>query len=114
MNINISLPLFKGQTFSLTVVPAYYRSPRNPALELVDANDGEPFMTCTTNTSERLTPNTIAIKTWSENEGIAMQLIKAGLIKPTVIDFIPSGFVKIEVYEMTQTLIDLFTAEASK
>lgn len=114
MNINISLPLFKGQTFSLTVVPAYYRSPRNPALELVDANTGEPFMTCSVNTEELLTKNTIAIKDWSENTGIDGQLVKAGLLKPTVIDMIPSSFVFIPIYEMTQTLIDLFTAEASK
>jgi hypothetical protein len=65
--------------------------------------DGEPIMVASVNPPEPLADNEIAIKNWSENEGIEDELIRFGFIPPHPIRFIQSGFVSIPVYIKTTT-----------
>jgi len=68
-------------------------------IELIDTEEGEPYMTATV-WVEGLKDNEVAIKNYSENEGILQVLIDAGIIsEPKRI--IQSGFVAIHVCGLT-------------
>lgn len=55
-----------------------------PALQLIDAEDGSPIATATVNLPDvALGRNQVAIKDWSENEGMLEALIAAGVVKLT-------------------------------
>lgn len=80
------------------VFMSHYHSPYNHAIILT--SNGEPIATASVNIVERVLPrNQIAIKTWSENEGMHIALRKAGIIGARLYDF-PSGFVKIGVFQL--------------
>ena len=58
------------------------------ALELVDTEDGEPYMVATVNipgvlTEEGIYDGYTFIKNWSENEGILECLIENKIVEPT-------------------------------
>ena len=53
----------------------------NKVIRLVDAEDGMPVATATTNV-KGLLPDEIAIKDYSENEGMYETLLNAGVISP--------------------------------
>jgi hypothetical protein len=63
-----------------------------------------PFTTATVNLVN-LPGHQVAIKNWSENEGMAKALIKAEVIKDERIDEITSGYVVAPVYELTEKAI---------
>jgi len=70
------------------------------ALGLTEVDTGEPFATATVNLPEiNLAQNEIAIKNYSENEGILQVLIDAGVIGKPKYE-IQSGFVSIPVCEL--------------
>lgn len=46
-----------------------------------------------------LASDEVAIKTWSENEGVEKDLLLAGVIEGPVLRRIPSGFVEIPIYK---------------
>ena len=68
------------------------------ALLLNDADDGEPIATASV-WIEGIPEGCVAIKDYSENEGMTDALINAKIIKPQIIDFHRSGFVTIMIYE---------------
>ena len=70
----------------------------NIALELIDARDHFPYMIATINI-EGLAPNEVAIKNYSENEGILSVLIREGIVKPPH-RHVHSGFVTIPICEL--------------
>ena len=79
-----NLLLFKGE----------YAEPPNTALQLV-CETGEPFMTASVNIDE-VGPGQVAIKNYSENEGVMDALIEAGVISQPLF-WEQSGFVRIPV-----------------
>lgn len=71
-----------------------------PALRLIDAEDGSPIATATVNLPDvDLSKNQVAIKDYSENEGMLDALVAAGVVKPTG-QTVRSGFVEVPVCEI--------------
>ena len=70
------------------------------ALQLVDAEDGSPIAKATVNLPDvPLGKNQVAIKDWSENEGMLDALVAAGVVKPTG-QTVRSGYVEVPVCEL--------------
>lgn len=95
-----------------------YRSTRNLAVQLVIHNpDGaienyfhnEPMTVATVNLGP-LPDDRIAIKDYSENEGMVKSLAAAGFIEPSPCETVDSGFVRIPVHKLTPAAIDEFRA----
>ena len=94
--------------YTNTIVTLYqteYNEPDNIALVACTNDDGfmEEFGVVSINLSEKLEEGYVAIKNWSENEGVLNILIREGIVS-TPSYFIKSGFVEIPVCEL---LIDL-------
>ncbi len=71
-----------------------------PSLQLIDAEDGSPIATATVNLPDvPLGRNQVAIKDWSENEGMLDALVAAGVVKPTD-QTVRSGFVEVPICEL--------------
>ena len=72
----------------------------NPALSVVD--DEGVICICSVNPPDtRLRDGLIAVKDWSENEGMVELLKKHDVIAGDPVMLVPSGFVSIGVYELT-------------
>ncbi|OJG93018.1 hypothetical protein RV15_GL002152 [Enterococcus silesiacus] len=63
------------------------------------------------NTGDKLDSSEVAIKTWSENEGIAVALVNAGVILPELQYIIPTGYVAAEVYKLTDEALKCIKQE---
>lgn len=86
----------KGTTLSIKY--ANYCNGQN-AILLHDANDGEPYAVASVAIDEPLQPDEVAIKNYSENEGILDTLLSARIVsKPH--RFVSSGFVQIPICKM--------------
>lgn len=71
-----------------------------PALRLVDAEDGSPIATATVNLPDvPLGKNQVAIKSYSECEGMLDALVAAGVVKPTG-QSVASGYVQVPICEL--------------
>lgn len=74
-------------TFRCTTEWETYRNGK-VALQLVatgedpDTHLGEPVATATINTDHRLDPDEIIVKDYSENEGMVVALVAAGIVEP--------------------------------
>lgn len=80
----------------------YYNN--NTAIILMGIADdyvGEVVGYSTTNTEHILPANTVAIKDYSENTGMAKALVDYGVIYPTPVNTVESGFVEISFYLLT-------------
>jgi hypothetical protein len=83
-----------GEIFDVTLERCNYLN-NALALELVETETGEPFMMCTLNIPD-LSYGEVAIKNYSENEGVLDFLIKEGIIEPPH-RFASSGYVSLPV-----------------
>jgi hypothetical protein len=83
-----------GEIFDVTLERCNYLN-NTLALELVETKTGEPFMMCTVNIPN-LSDGEVAIKNYSENEGVLDFLIKEGIIEPPH-RFDSSGYVSLPV-----------------
>lgn len=82
-------------TYELGIEFCKYGNGQN-AIELVDMEDGCPFMTASVSIGVELEVNEVAIKNYSENEGILDILIKNDIVsKPH--KYVKSGFVEIPI-----------------
>ena len=70
----------------------------NVRIDLIDAIDHCPYMSVTVNI-EGLDENEVAIKNYSENEGILDVLVDEGIVKPPH-RHVKSGFVLIPICEL--------------
>lgn len=77
-----------------------YEDGGNTAIILLDS-DKEIYTVATTNVSYPLNPNYVAIKDYSENEGMSGFLIDNNIIQDEVITSVPSGHVVIPVFKLT-------------
>lgn len=85
---------FDGYTCVIEVLR--YQNGR-PALQLVDAYGGAPVATATVNLpDEVLEPGEVAIKDYSENEGMLAVLVKAGIVGAPV-RTVTSGWVTVPI-----------------
>ena len=71
------------------------------ALQFLDAEDGSPVLVATVNTGHIYEPEQIAIKDYSENEGVAEFLEEIGFIDG--VDFIEEmGFVDVLICHLSK------------
>lgn len=82
----------------------------NLALQVESLDEG-PICTCTVNPDEVVTHDAIAVKNYSENEGMVDTLTEMGLIGEELYS-IPSGFVSIPVHKLTEKGLELFAIKA--
>lgn len=89
------LLIFKG--YRCDVIFSHYMDNNNTSIELQGQSGTdyayEPIATATVNTGVSLAPTVVAIKGWSENEGMEQALIEHGVIKPRVEGLITCGHV---------------------
>lgn len=101
---------FKYSRYLARFNAARYRN-GNLALQIVAVKggdyEGEPLCTVTVNPGFEIPDTQIAVKNWSENEGIDDLLTSLGVIGELV-ETIPSGFVSIPVFELTESGRELF------
>lgn len=72
----------------------------NEAIQLYDVESGEPVLTASVNIPDhRLAAGTIAIKNYSENEGIFDILVKAKIVSEPLY-YVKSGFVTIPICDL--------------
>jgi hypothetical protein len=76
------------------------------ALTLV-CPDGDDWLTATSAVDAAIPGDAVAVKDWSENEGVPDLLIAGGLIEPAPFMRIRSGFVAIPVYRLTAAALGL-------
>ncbi|WP_152050931.1 DUF4313 domain-containing protein [Tautonia marina] len=82
-----------------------------PALQLIDAEDGSPIAQATVNLPDvALGRNQVAIKDWSENEGMLDALVAAGVVKPTG-ETVRSGYVEVPICELQPPFREVSHAE---
>ena len=67
----------------------------NKSIQLIDAREHYPYATCTVNV-EGLKEDEVAIKNYSENEGMLNFLISEGIVEPPHRS-VNSGYVKIPI-----------------
>lgn len=74
-----------GHTYVAQAKIEKYQSTGAPALYLIDSEDGQVLTVVSVNLLRHPAPapGCIWVKTWSENEGLLEQLVKAGLLEPT-------------------------------
>lgn len=89
---------FKGYTLSIEMTR--YAGNDRPAIQVIDMEDGCPYCMATVNMPDMdLADNEVAIKNWSENEGILECLQANGVIGPTK-RRMPTGFVYVDVVDL--------------
>ena len=78
----------------------------NLAIELLESETGDHYTPCTVNVG--LTPaGSVAVKDYSENEGMLDFLRGIGLVGDTMYT-VQSGFVLVPVVELTESGLELF------
>lgn len=89
---------FKGYTLSIEMTR--YAGNDRPAIQVIDMEDGYPYCMATVNMPDMdLADNEVAIKNWSENEGILECLQANGVVGPTK-RRMPTGFVYVDVVDL--------------
>jgi hypothetical protein len=68
-------------------------------IQLYDSVDGTPYATATAVIDGKLEQGEVAIKDWSENEGILEFLIQNKIVKEPH-RFVESGYVKVPICEL--------------
>jgi hypothetical protein len=75
------------------------------AIRLIDSSDDEEYTVATVNVPfADLPPGHVAIKSYSENEGVLEALIEAGVVKDTGVK-LPSGFISLPVVALTEVYL---------
>lgn len=88
---------FRGE--KLTVWFSRYMNPKNIVILFKDEME-QLYGKATTNLHDVQLPDSeVLIKTWSENEGVEKVLQEAGIIGKKLRE-IPSGYVRVGVYEL--------------
>ena len=82
----------------------------NVAILIESGEDEEPIMTATVNPWQEVTDDCVAIKNYSENEGIVDVLKEQGIITGKPEYEIPSGYVVIPVYKLAEGWKDKIAA----
>lgn len=93
---------FKG--FKCELEFKQYYNNNNTAIVLMGIADdyiGEIVGYATTNTDHILPVNIVAIKDYSENTGMAKALVEHGVIYPTPVNTVETGFIEVSFYLLT-------------
>lgn len=96
----------------------YYRANNSVSIELLCAEDdrdcmaGEPYAPATVCIAAVPPPpeGFVVIRNWSEYEGIADLLLKAGVIEGGPVEYRRSGFVSAPIYKLSAGALELLSA----
>lgn len=95
------------------LVVSHYLDNLTPSLQILDATTGEPLCTASVNPHiGKVTGDRIAIKGWSENEGIEDALLRAKLIVEDLEydPIFPCGYEVAQGYTMIGSLLEAWNA----
>ena len=99
-----------GHTYNCRFETGRYTN-GNLELEMVIVEDEEPYSVCTVNPGFPIADGHLAIKDYSENEGMVSFLVSLGVIEEKPVDRISSGWVTIPVHKLTESGLELFKEE---
>jgi hypothetical protein len=68
---------------------------------LLVTEDGEPWLDATSAIDAPVPTGCIAVKDWSENDGVPAILLQAGVIEGAPVSHIPSGYVAVPIYHLS-------------
>jgi hypothetical protein len=88
-----------------TVRVHFERYPNGQLALLLVTEDHEPWLTATSAISSPVPTGCIAVKDWSENEGVPAMLLKSDVIEGDPVARVSSGFVAIPIYRLTAAAI---------
>lgn len=91
-----------GDIYNLSIFIGKYANGQT-AIQLYDMEDGCPYAVASVAIDTELSHNEVAIKDYSENEGILQTLIKNNIVE-TPHRFTSSGFVKIPICMLNKDL----------
>ena len=103
---NAKEKVIKFRHYKCVMKTAHYHNGNN-ALQFIDADNGEPILTASINPGIEIPPHLLAVKDYSENVGVAKCLADNGIIGKRVA-VIPSGWIEIGVYQLTDEGKELF------
>ena len=72
---------------------------------LLETLDGEPWLDATRAVAAAIPADCVAIKDYSENEGLLDVLIKQGVVEAGTVTSIASGFVRLPVHRLTRAAL---------
>lgn len=98
-----------GEYPNCEFVTAHYNN-GNLALQVVSRDEGT-IAVCTVNPGQTVTHDAIAVKNYSENEGMVKTLTDMGIIGKELYR-IQSGWVEIPVHELTKNGLELFNLQS--
>ena len=87
--------VLSNESFSVFLRRSMYKQGNQIALQLIE-EDGMPFATCTINLPGQLEDDEVAIKSYSENEGMLEFLLQNELVEEPH-RYIFSGYTKVPV-----------------
>ena len=93
------MPVIKYKEWNCELEFAKYADNGNTAIELVDAETGEPISTATVNLGVKLPKNQAFIKDYSENEGMLNYLIEAGVVSQPI-RYQRSGYIQAPLVDI--------------
>ena len=73
-------------------------------MDFIDHRDGLPVLVASVAIEESLSPDEIAIKDYSENEGVLNFLMEEGIIS-SPLKYFNSGFVRIPICKIDETFL---------
>jgi hypothetical protein len=88
-----------------TVRVQFERYPNGQLALLLVTADREPWLTATSTISSAVPTGCIAVKDWSENEGVPAILLQSGVIEGDPVARVSSGFVAIPIYRLTAAAV---------
>ena len=94
-----------GEYHNCQFMIGYYEN-GNLGIEIWSDTEG-PITKVTVNPDIKIPKDRIAIKNYSENEGIVDWLISEGIIEDTPVQIIPSGWIEIPVHKLTAKGLDI-------
>jgi len=101
MENTISIPFSSpyGEFFNISLVFGQYRNGQR-AIEMIDEADGAPYAVATVAlVDEQLSADEVAIKNWSENEGVLESLIENEIVSAPI-RYVSSGFVRVPICKL--------------
>jgi len=101
MENTVSIPFSSpyGEQFNISLVFGQYRNGQR-AIEMIDEADGAPYAVATVAlVDEQLSADEVAIKNWSENQGVLESLIENEIVSAPI-RYVSSGFVQVPICKL--------------
>ena len=100
------------KSWNCKVIATHYAHDMSKAIHLIDANTHEPITKATVHVDhDAISDSVIAIKDYSENEGMVDTLVNVGIIHPEPVATITTNHVSIPMHELTELGMSLWDEE---